>query len=116
MENPSFNSQQLYENEAGKMSVEIYNILRKLVPEVTLLGVTLDNKLNFNIHSSNICKEASKKWSALLRVENWLNHSQKTTLINLFFYSQFNYSPLVWLFCSKETNNKMENLHKMMIN
>ena len=28
-------------------SVEIDNILRKPVPEVTLLGVTLDNKLNF---------------------------------------------------------------------
>ena len=75
MENPSFNSQKLCENEAGKMSVEIYNILRKLVPEVTILGVTLDN-----IHSSNICKKASKKLSALLRVENWLNHSQKKKL------------------------------------
>ena len=63
-------------------SVEIDNILRKPVPEATFLGVTLDNKLNFNSHTSNICKEASKKLSALLRVGNWLNHSQKTTLIN----------------------------------
>ena len=40
-------------------SVEIDNSLRKPVPEVTLLGVTLDNKLNFNSHTLNICKEAS---------------------------------------------------------
>ena len=33
-------------------SVEIDNILRKPVPEVTLLEVTLDNKLKFNSHTS----------------------------------------------------------------
>ena len=93
-------------------SVEIDNILRKPVLEVTLLGVTLDNKLNFNSHTSNICKEASKKLSALLRVGNWLNHSQKTTLINSFFCSQFSYCLLVWMFCSKEANNEIEKLHK----
>ena len=47
-----------------------------------------------------------------LRVGNWLNHSQKTTLTNSFFYSHFNYCPLVWVFCSKEANNKIEKLHK----
>ena len=57
-------------------SVEINNILTKPVPEVTLLGVTLDNKVNFNSHTSNICKEASKKSSALLIVGNLLNNSQ----------------------------------------
>ena len=50
--------------------------------------------------------------SALLRVGNWLNHSQKTTLINSFFFSQFNYCPLVWMFCSKMANNEIEKLHK----
>ena len=48
------------------------NILRKSLPEITLLGVTLGNKLNCNSHASNICKEASKKLSALSRVKNWL--------------------------------------------
>ena len=38
-------------------SVEIDNILKNQCLEVTLLGVTLDNKLNFNSHTSNICKE-----------------------------------------------------------
>ena len=85
-------------------SVEIDNVLRKPVPEVTLLGVTLHNKLNFNSHASNTCKEASKKLSTLLRAGNWLNHSQNTTLIN--------YCHLVWMFCSKEANNEMEKLHK----
>ena len=30
------------------------------MPEVTLPGATLDKKLNFNSHTSNISKEASK--------------------------------------------------------
>ena len=46
-------------------SIETDNILRKPVPEVTLPGVTLDNKLNFNSHTPNICKEALKNECSL---------------------------------------------------
>ena len=42
------------------VSVQIDNILRKPLPEVTILGVTLNNKLNVNSRTPNICKEASK--------------------------------------------------------
>ena len=74
-----------------------------VIPEnqVTLLGITLDSKLDFNSHISNMCKEASKKISALLRVAKYLNKSQKALLINSFFYSHFNYCPLIWMFSSK---------------
>ena len=33
-------------------------------------------------------------------------------ILNSFFYSHFNYCPLVWMFSSKEANNKIEKLHK----
>jgi hypothetical protein len=33
--------------------------------EVKLLGVTIDFKLNFNTHISNICKKAAKQLNAL---------------------------------------------------
>ena len=34
--------------------------------QVTLLGVTLDNKLNFNAHINTVCKEACRKLNALI--------------------------------------------------
>ena len=80
--------------------------------QVTLLGVTLDNKLNFNAHINTVCKEACRKLNALIRIAKYLNRNQKKMLINAFFYSHFNYCPLIWMFSSKTSNDKIEKLHK----
>ena len=80
--------------------------------EVSLLGVTLDNNLNFNSLISKICKEASKRINALVRIAKYLDDSQKNMILNSFFFSHFNYCALVWMFSSKEANNKIEKLHK----
>ena len=59
-----------------------------IVPEheVTLLGVTLDSRLNFNTHIINILKEVSKKANALVRIAKYLNKSQTTLLSNTGFF------------------------------
>ena len=80
--------------------------------QVTLLGVTLDNNLNFNAHINTVCKEACRKLNALIRIAEYLNRNQKKMLINAFFYSHFNYCPLIWMFSSKALNDKIEKLHK----
>ena len=41
--------------------------------------------------------------------------SQKTLLSSTFVYSQFNYCPLVWMFSSKDTNKKIDSLHKRVL-
>ena len=45
--------------------------------QVTLLGVTLDNKLNFNAHINTVCKEACRKLNALTCTSKYLNKNQK---------------------------------------
>ena len=47
-----------------------------------ILGVTLDNKLNFKNHIKNLCKKASEKIGALSRLSNHLNDSQKRLVLN----------------------------------
>ena len=42
-----------------------------------VLGVTLDNKLTFTTHLLNITKNASKKFNALTRVQNYTTNDQK---------------------------------------
>ena len=54
----------------------------------------------------------SKKVNALVRIAKYLNKSQKTLLSSTFIYSHFNYCPLVWVFSSKDTNKKIDGLHK----
>ena len=79
--------------------------------EVTLLGVTLDSRLNFNTHIDNMLKEVS----SVIRIAKYLNKSQKTLLSSTFIYSQFNYCPIVWMFSSKDTNKKIDGLHKRIL-
>ena len=42
-----------------------------------VLGVTIDNKLNFATHLSNITKNANIKFNALTRVQKYMTTDQK---------------------------------------
>ena len=42
----------------------------------------------------------------------FLNFEEKKTLINSYFYSNFNYCSLVWMFSSAKSLNKVESLQK----
>ena len=77
-----------------------------------LLGVTFDNQLNFNHHISKICKTASNKLHALARVSNFIDEDKRRIVFNLYFSSQFNYCPLIWMNHNKSTNKKINNLHE----
>jgi len=41
-------------------------------PEITLLGVTLDDQLSFSSHVSNVCRKASCQTGVLLRLRNFI--------------------------------------------
>ena len=88
-----------------------YSLLVKLI-SVKRLGLTIDDKLNFGIHINNICKVASAKIKGLGRIRNRLNLSQAKILYNSFILSQFNYCYLVWMFCSKTQQNKINQIQK----
>ena len=45
----------------------------------------------------------------------FLNFEEKKTLINSYFYSSFNYCPLVWMFSSAKSLNKVESLQKRVL-
>ena len=64
-----------------------------------LLGVTLDSKLNFNVHVNQLCAKASQKLYALARVSNYTD-TEKVKLImrSFFIMSHFSYCPLIWMF------------------
>ena len=84
----------------------------KVVSNVKMLGVHIDSKLNFNLHIDIICKSASNQLNALVRLKRYLDHEERFVLVNSFIYSNFNYFPLVWMFSSKRSLNKIENLRK----
>ena len=84
----------------------------KSVSSIELLGIQIDGKLNFNLHISRICKSAANKLNALIRLKQFLSFDAKEVLINNYIISNLNYCPLVWMFSSTQSVNKIENLQK----
>ena len=80
--------------------------------EVEILGITLDRSMGFNTHIKNICRKAGQKLSALLRISPYLDQGKKVLLYKSMIKSQFNYCPLVWIFCSRQSNNLINRVHE----
>ena len=94
-----------------KHEVNIENALVIEAQKVRLLGIDIDTKLSFSDHIESICKNAGKKLNALSRQCTILPLNKRKILMSAFFISQFSYCPLVWVFCSRGINNKINSLH-----
>ena len=77
-----------------------------------LLGVTFDKKLKFDSHIASICKKAGQKVSALARVSKLLPFHRRRAILKAFIESQFSHCPLVWMFCSRKMNRKINHIHE----
>ena len=84
------------------IEVEIGNEKISSTSSVKLLGVHIDDKLNFNEHINKICKSAGNQLNALIRLKSFLGLKEKEVLVNSFIYSNFNYCPLVRLLSHKK--------------
>ena len=79
---------------------QVNNQVIKSVSSVELLGIQIEDKLNFNLHISKICRSAADQLNALIRPKQFLSFHAKEVLINSYIISNFNYCPLVWMFSS----------------
>ena len=79
--------------------------------EVELLGITIDKALNFKKHIENLCRTAQYKLHALRRTRKYVILDKVKLLSNAFIDNQFNYVPLIWMFCYKATYSKMQKIH-----
>ena len=91
-------------NNNGKMLLTTNN--------VKLLGVVIDNKLNFSKHIQNICNTANNKVSQLFRMRRSMTLTQSRSLVNAFVLPYFIYCLLVWMFCHKKDINLINKVHK----
>ena len=89
------NEQTIYINEVAINSSK----------EEKLLGITIDNKLNFHTHTKKMCNRLYKN-------SKFYKPRSRRIIMKAFITSQFGYCPLVWTFHSKQTNNRINRLHK----
>ena len=82
---------------------------------VKLLGIEINNKLNFNNHINTICRSAANQLNALIRLRRFLGIAERKALIQSFVLSHFNYCPLLWMLPSVKSLNKIENLQQRVL-
>ena len=75
---------------------------------VKLLGITIDNKQILKNIYLNYAKKASMQLNAMSRLQRFMGNKNKKRLLKIF--SNFNYCPLVWHFCSCESSQKNEKI------
>ena len=80
--------------------------------DVKLLEITIARNLKFDKHVLKLCSKANEKLSALSRMAKLLSFNKRRTLSKAFVKSQFKYCPIVWMFHSRRTHNKMNRLHE----
>ena len=59
-----------------------------------------------------MCKNASNKLNALARLSHHMTNTQKKLIFSSFIKSQFSYCPLIWMFCSRTANNRINKIHE----
>ena len=74
---------------------------------VKLLGIEVDNKLKFSKHVKTLCSKVNKKISAFSRLNMYISREQALTICNAVILSNFNYCPLIWLFCNKGATKRL---------
>ena len=79
---------------------------------VKLLGITIDDKLNFSEHVIKLCKKANQKLHALARISNFMGTDKLRLILKSFIESQFAYCPLVWMFCTRKLNHRINRIHE----
>ena len=97
-------------NDLHKLSIGGLEITTKTC--VNLLGIDIDYKLNFKKHIGKICKKAAGQLNAISRISSNIGQEEKKVLLESFVNSNFNYCPLVWLFCSPESSRKIDRIQE----
>ena len=94
------------------VDIQISDIKVTSESRVKLLGIHIDNRLNFDYHVSQLCKKASKKLHALARIFKYVETSKRRVLVNSFITSQFSYCPLIWMFHSRRMEHSTSKIHE----
>ena len=79
---------------------------------VTLLGLEIDDRLCFDNHIHSLIRKSAGQLNYLISNKYCLDIEARKTLIESFIMENFNYCPLVWLFCSKKLTTKQEIIQK----
>ena len=90
-------------------------ILLGVQMESKLLGVQIDNKLNFDMHVKELCQKMNKKLCAFSRISPFLKGEKAEILLTSIVMSNLSNCPLIWMFCDKSANKEINRTNKRVL-
>ena len=82
---------------------------------VKLLGIGIDSKVKCSNHVKTLCSKVNIKFSAFPRRNTYISREQTLTICNTLILLNFNYCPLIWLFCSEGAYKEIDRTHKRVL-
>ena len=76
------------------------------------LGVTINDKWNFEKHIAKICRKVSKQITAFKKIQKLLPFETRRDLYKAFILPHFNYCSITWHYCNKKSADKLEMVKK----
>ena len=76
------------------------------------MGITIDNQLKFKHQIDKNCKQAGGKLTAIIRECHSISFDKLKPLLLSFVESQFNYCPLVLMFCTRTENKRINRIQE----
>ena len=92
--------------------IKLQNLTIEETDKAKLLGITFDKNLTMHYHIKHICKHAINKLYALARLSPYLDEQKRKILMKSFVISQFNYCPIIWMYCQRKSNNLINRIHE----
>ena len=83
--------------------------------EHVVLGITIDSNLTFYCHLKQLCKKVANELKGSTRIAPYLGYSQRRLICSSFFTGQLSYCPLIWTFCSRQSNYLMNKLQEWAV-
>ena len=79
----------------GSTELEIGRAQLEACKTVKLLGITKDDKLNFEKHLFELSKKGSMSFNAIIHLEEYIGKEQEESTIKSFIFSNFDYYPFI---------------------
>ena len=76
------------------------------------LGVTIDNKLNFNEHINDVCNKASQRVGVIMRLRNLIPTTAKLVLLKSAILPYLTYCHLDSHFCRASDTRRLERIQE----
>ena len=97
------------QNESIELKISD-NVTITSEPCIKALGISIDSRLTFTDHISSGCAKAARQLNALSRISKNLDLKCRKLIFQSFVLSNFTYCPIVWHFCGKQNNGKIEKI------